>query len=150
MLEGFIVNNKGTPQEAKSFYDNLELYHKNVDKILELIRDYFDDTKLKYSKEYMALKIKKDLITDSTHELDQDSIERISFWSRTRNKDDEDVIFTIELHKKIFFCKAFDFQDNELILAGYLLKDSASVRTFLSKFSEEKLREKYEKLLSII
>jgi len=148
---GFINNSsKQKKEQAANFYDNLELYHKNVDKILELIQDYFDHRKTRFNAKYMAVKVCEGKVLESTEELGEEAKNRIGYWSRNEKTELKDSIFTIEFFDKIFFCKIFEFDEDHQILAGYLLEETALVRTFISKFSEEKIREKYEKLLSII
>ena len=141
------LNNK--KMEASKFYGNIELYHGRVDKILELIRDYFDDRQEKCTKKYMAVKIECGEIIESSYELTDDAKERITYWARHENKPVYDVMYTINFFEKIFFCKLFEFGSDNIILAGYVLEETALVRTFISKFSEERIREKYEKILSI-
>ena len=147
-----IVNSfKGTHQEkAANFYDNLELYHANVDKILKLIRDYFDHRKTRFEASYMAVKISEGKVIESTNQLSDEAKDRIGYWARNDKTELGDSIFTVEFFDKIFFCKIFEFDENHQILAGYVLDETTLVRTFISKFSEEKIREKYEKLLTII
>jgi len=144
-------------EEADKFYDNVDLYHKKVDKIQKLIRDYFDHTGVPYEKEYAAIKIIKNEVSKSTHELNKDIIERVEYWLRNdfKKEEIENNIYSIEFKDSIFFFKVFDFNEDELgrynlVLAGYLLRDSALVRTFLAKLTEDKIREKYERILSII
>jgi hypothetical protein len=140
--------------KAASFYENIELYHNRVDKILKLISDYFDHRKSRCIKKYMAVRVTDGKITESTYELSQDVKDRIKYWLRNEKQEIDDSIYTIEFFDNIFFCKIFDFTENSagnnVVLAGYVLEETALVRTFISKFSEKKIREKYERILAII
>ena len=135
---------------AMKFYDNIEIYHNKVDKILKLIRDYFDHRGIACKKEFMAIRIIDNSIEVSTHELSTDIKERVLYWIRNDKEELDESIYTIEFLDKIFFCKIFDFENNNIVLAGYILEETALVRTFISKFNEKKIQEKYEKILSII
>jgi len=136
--------------EATKFYENIELYHGRVDKISRLIKDYFDHRKSSYNKEYMAMKIIDNKIVESTEDLTNDIKDRIGYWLRNEKYSLEESIYTIEFKNRIFFCKIFDFGEDNIILAGYVLDDTALVRTFISKFSEQRIKEKYEQILAII
>lgn len=142
--------NKSAEMQAIKFYENINFYHKRVDKVLKLIQDYFDQRKAKCEKEFMAIKIVDGLINKSTRELTDDIKSRIGYWFRNEKIELEDSIYTIEFFGQIFFCKIFEFDENNMVLAGYVLKDTALVRTFISKFSEKRIQEKYEKILAII
>ena len=137
-------------ERASNFYDSLELYHSSVDRIFELIKDYFDHRRTRFEANYMAVKILDGKVTESTIELSKEAKDRIGLWIRSKKRELGDSIFTVEFFDKIFFCKIFKFDDSHQVLAGYVLEETALVRTFISKFSEEKIREKYEKLLTII
>jgi len=137
--------------QSVKFYENIDIYHNRVDSILRLIQDYFDHRKTKYSKKFMAIRVIDEKINNSTQELSEDIKERIEFWLRNDDKAElEDSIYSIELINQIFFCKIFNFNNNNIVLAGYILKESALVRTFISKFSEKHIQEKYEKILEIL
>jgi len=143
-------NNQKAKMEAVKFYDNIGMYHNRADKVLQLIRDYFDHRKVKCNKEFMAIKIIDCKIKESTHELTSDIMERVGYWIRHEKEELDESIYSIEFFDKIFFCKLFEFDDKNVVLAGYVLDETALVRTFISKFSEKKIQEKYEKILSII
>ena len=136
--------------QAVKFYENIDVYHNKVDKILQLIQDYFDHRKMRCHKEFMAIRIVDGKINDSTHELTEDIKERVGYWLRHDKFEIDDSIYTIEFFDKVFFCKIFDFDNNNVVLAGYVLEETALVRTFMSKFSEKRILEKYEKILAII
>ncbi len=137
--------------QAVKFYENIDTYHNRVDGILRLIRDYFDHRKTKCTKEFMAIRIVEGKISDSTHELTDDVKERVGYWLRKDEKVElEESIYSIEFFDKIFFCKTFEFDNDNTVLAGYVLEETALVRTFISKFSEKHIQEKYEKILAII
>ena len=138
------------PTEA--FYKDIILYHDKVDKILKLIRDYFDNKKAKCEKEFAAIEIIEGSVKEATLDLTSDDKEKIEFWFRNDHEKSElnNSIYSLEFADKIFFCKVFPFQEKNSVLAGYLLNDRAIVRTFISKLSEQKLKEKYEKILSIM
>lgn len=136
--------------QAVNFYENIEVYHNRVDGILRLIRDYFGHRKTKCRKEFMAIRIIDGKIVNSTHELTEDVKESVSFWMRNEKIELEESIYSIEFFDRIFFCKKFEFDEHNTVLAGYVLKETALVRTFISKFSEQKIQQKYEKILAII
>jgi len=143
-------NSSTSKMQADNFYTNVEQYHVKVDKIHKLITDYFDHRKAQYSKKFMAIEIIEGRIKKITDELSNDSLEKIEFWLRYDDKSEiEDSIYSLELEDQIFFCKIFDFENENVILAGYVLNESTLVRTFISKFSEQKIQEKYEKILAI-
>jgi len=98
----------------------------------------------------MAIKIIDSQIQESTYELTPDIEERIGYWMRHEKIELEDSIYTIEFFDNVFFCKLFEFSQGNAVLAGYVLEETASVRTFMSKFSEKRIKEKYEKILAII
>lgn len=135
--------------EAQSFYGNIELYHGRVDKILKLIRDYFDHRQEKCNKQYMAVKLSCGEVTETSQELECDVKDAIEYWARQDNQPVYDAIYTIDFQDKIFFCKIFEFGDDNSVLAGYVLEETALVRTFISKFSEQRIQEKYERILAI-
>lgn len=135
--------------EANAFYGNIELYHGRVDKILKLIRDYFDDRQEMCNKQYMAVKLVCGKVAETAQPLEKELTDRIEYWARQDNKPVYDAMYTIDFGNKIFFCKIFDFGPDNNILAGYILEDTALVRTFLAKFSEQRIQEKYERILAI-
>lgn len=143
-------NDSKNEMEAVTFYESIETYYRRVDSILTLIRDYFDHRKTLYTKEYMAVKITQGDIIESTQPLNDDIKERIAYWLRHPKTELDDSIYTIEFFDKIFFCKIFEFGKENVVLAGYVLEETALVRTFISKFSEQKIQEKYERILAII
>ena len=101
----------------------------------------------------MAIKIKNGEITDTTHDLDRDTSALIIGWflDEEHNKDIyDDTIKTLEFNNNVFFCKVFSFANDAAVLAGYVLEDGIFVRTFLSKLSEQILREQYERILQIL
>lgn len=151
LLKEPIGKGKSTNEmQAIKFYENIDVYHNKVDKIMQLIRDYFDHRKMKCNKEFMAIRIINEKITDSTHELTEDIKERVGYWLRHDKIELDESIYTIEFFDKIFFCKIFDFENDNVVLAGYVLEETALVRTFMSRFSEKRILEKYEKILTII
>ncbi len=138
---------------TEKFYNDIVLYHDKVDKILKLIRDYFDKRKVKCEKSFIAIEIIKGTVRHSTFELSDDDVERIEVWFRSDKSEKKEInnsIYILEIENKIFFCKIFQFKEKNSVLAGYILEDKALVRTFISKFSEQKIKEKYERILSIM
>jgi len=145
-----VEDNYSKKLSVQAFYNSIETYHQRVDKILILIQDYFDEHKSKrHNREFMAIEIIYGEVIESTHDLNTELKEKVVSWLRNEKTELEESIYTIELDHKIFLCKIFEFNEGGTVLAGYVLNETAFVRTFISKFSEKRIMEKYEKILSI-
>ena len=145
------IDSKKMEEKTEDFYNNLQVFHNKVNKILGLIIDYFENRGKPYEPVYVALRLKDNKIVDSNVTLTKTEKIKIENWMLSDEKKELDKnIYKIELKNKIMFCKMFKFDNNNLVLAGYSLKETISVRTFMNSFTEKKIREKYERILNII
>lgn len=130
---------------------NINDYHEKTYFILKLIVDYFNKTKRNYSKEFTSIRFENFKLIESNIELNEIQKENLEVWLRTSDKENiYSSVFKVELLDKVFLFKMFEFDKGNVILAGYSLNDSVSVRSFLASFNETKIQEKCEKILGII
>lgn len=137
---------------SKQFYNDLNEYHKKTYPILKLIMDYFNNVNRDYYKEYVSFRMENFKVTESTLEWKETIVDRIEVWYSTDDKKNDEIndsIFKLEFDDKIYFFKVFDYSGGNAVLSGYCLEDSVSVRSFLSSLNEEKIKERYERILSL-
>jgi hypothetical protein len=146
------MKNNEELEGSKRFYIDLKEYHNKTLPILKLITDYFNSVNREYYKEYVSFRMEDYKLVDSTLKWKEKVSDKIEVWYSSDNrKEDEidDSIFEIEFDGKIYFFKVFDYGSGNSVLSGYCLEDSTSVRSFISSLNEEKIKEKYERILNL-
>jgi len=143
--------------KSSNFYENINFYYEKSYAILALMVDYFKKTNRSYNKEFMTIHFKRYKFIESTIKLQEKHIEKILVWIKNPNRNDDEIynsIFKMEIDidniNKIFLFKVFDFDNGDIVLAGYAIDDSVSTRSFLASLNEMKMKQKYEKILNII
>lgn len=143
--------------KSSNFYENINFYYEKSYSILALMVDYFNKTNRSYNKEFMTIHFKGYKFIESTIKLQEKHIEKILVWIKNPNRDNDEIynsIFKMEIDidniNKIFLFKVFDFDNGDIVLAGYAIDDSVSTRSFLASLNEMKMKQKYEKILNII
>lgn len=141
--------------DHKMFYDNIKLFHSNTVSILRLINDYASSNNNKnFDHKFAAILIENNEVAESYHIENKGDLSNIEFWiSDADRKEYIENIYRADLQDDVFLFKIFpeaeDCNEN-FVMAGYVIKNSVSLRSFLTSLNEQIMRQKYEKILSIL
>ncbi|MFW6281436.1 MAG: hypothetical protein ACOC1O_01405 [bacterium] len=143
-----------TDDITKNFYNNISHYYKKVNKILKIIKDFSEQKNKKFETNFIAIHIKDGEIleTNEKENFPEDLKRKIEEWYNSNHKTVlKESIYKFEYKNMIFLLKIFKFKDNkDAVIAGYMLNDSLSVRTFLMTLSEKQIEERYEKIMNLL
>jgi hypothetical protein len=147
--------------DSKDFYDNLRQFHDRIKPITKLINDF---TKTRHGRKkllspvYAAVRVENGEVKELYNfpEADYSANELkdiIQDWvvEDLKYKYIKDI-YKIELRDRVFLFKIFQETNNKanFVMAGYIIKDSMALRSFMTSLNEYTIQERYEQLLMLV
>ncbi len=144
---------------SKQFYESIELFHKKVKKLHEIILSYYQARGMSCEKEFFAIHFNggeiHDMVDTLYHEVNdiQTFKEVFEFWFEHKdNSEFVDNIYKLEIENKVFLFQFFNFKNSkkEGVISGYFFRNSIDVRLLLLSLSNACISKNYNTVSNLI
>lgn len=143
---------KTKPKEIKNltpdqFYQSIDILHRKVKKLNQIILNYFQDKTVIYTKDFFAVQFINNKVHDVTESLEKSvsNFEELKvileLWFENKEESEFiDDIFKIEVDNKIFLFQYFRFENtNDGVIAGYVINNTINSRILLFNISNSRI-----------
>lgn len=144
---------------SKQFYDSIDMFHKKVRKLNEIIVNYYYTRGLTCEREFFAVQFQggkiHDMVDSIYHDINNIEVfkEVFEFWFEHKdNSEFIDNVYKVEIENKVFLFQFFSFDNNENegVVAGYFIKNSIDTRLLLLSLSNAVINSNYRTIASFM